>query len=131
MIRIVMKVGVRREADGLTVFTVTPEASPEDLIQALTVFMRDAPTPLVLWDLRQGNFGRFTGDELRWMVSRLPVSSTKRAAGRSALLAHDVDHGVMRTFITYAELSGYGVSFRVFSDVDDARAWLLDQGPAT
>jgi hypothetical protein len=68
MIRTVMKVGVRREADGLTAFTVTPEASPEDLIHALTVFMRDAPTPLVLWDLRQGNFGRFTGDELRWMV---------------------------------------------------------------
>jgi hypothetical protein len=124
------KLEVRREPDGVTVFVLTREAGPEDFMQALASFMRNAPTPLVLWDLRQGSFGRFTGDELRWMVSRLPkTASVERPGGRSAFVAREADHGVVGTFIRYAELTGYGVQLRVFSDADVARAWLHGRVP--
>jgi hypothetical protein len=124
------KLAVRREAGGLTVFVVTPLAGPEDFMQALAAFLLEAPTPLVLWDLREGRFGRFTGDELRWMASRLPqASGSKRPDGRSAFLARDADQGVVETFIRYAELYGYGVRLRVFSDEDVARDWLHGRIP--
>ena len=127
----VAKVDMQRAADGVTVFTVMPEASLEDLVLTFSTFMREGPTPLLLWDLRQGRFRRVTGDELRSMVRHLmALASNGRAAGRSAfVVANDADRGVLRTLITYAELSGYHVSLEVFRHMDAARAWLLGLGP--
>jgi hypothetical protein len=125
------KVNVRREADGVTVFTATPDAGAEDLVLAFAAFMHEGPTPLVLWDLRLGTFRRVMGEELRSMVGQLiALSGNARAAGRSAfVVAHDVDYGLTRMIITHAELSGYVVPLQVFRDVDAARAWLLRSGP--
>ena len=129
----VPKVDVVRDAEGVTVFTVAPGVRPEDLIQALSAFMRDAPTQRVLWDLRQSSISQFTDDDRLWMVSQLSkFSGAERAGGRSAfVVAHDVDFGVMRMLITYAELGGYAVSLQVFRDVDVARAWLRGRTAAT
>jgi hypothetical protein len=125
------KVDARRDADGVTTFTVARGVRPEDLIRALSAFMGEAPTRLVLWDLRQASFSTFTNDDMRWMVSQLSkFSGAERLGGRSAfVVAHDEDYGVMRMLTTYAELGGYLVSLRVFRDVDVARAWLLGRGP--
>jgi hypothetical protein len=118
---------VRQDAEGVTVFTVAPGVRPQDLIEALTAFMRDAPTQLVLWDLRQCSLNGFTNEDMRWMVRQLSnFSGAERAGGRSAfVVAHDVDYGVMRMLTTYAELGGYLVSLHVFRHMDDARAWIL------
>jgi hypothetical protein len=123
----VLSVEVQREADGVTVFTVTPEARPEDLVEAFSAFMSEEPTRLVLWDLRQGP-KKVSGDELRSMVRELvTLSSSERAAGRSAfVVSHAGDRGVLRTLITYAELGGYGVSLRVFREMSVARSWLFE-----
>ncbi len=115
-------VDVQREADGVTVFTVTPEAGPEDVVRAFAAFMREGPTSLVLWDLRQGSFRPFTDDEL----PPITLSSATRAPGRSAFVVPDnADRDVLRTLITYAWLSGHVVSLLAFGNVDVARAWLL------
>jgi len=116
-----------READGVTVFTVTPEARPEDLVEAYSASMSEGPTPLVLWDLRQGP-KKVGDDELRSIVSQLvTLSSSGRPGGRSAfVVAHAGDRGVLRTSIAYAELGGYGVSLRAFRDMDVARRWLFE-----
>lgn len=127
------KVDVRRDADGVTVFTMAPEARPEDMVQAFATFMRGDPTPLVLWDLRLSSFRRVTSDDLRSMARQLTtLSGAERAAGRSAfVVAHDVDYGVTRMLITHAELGGYSVALQVFRDMDVARAWLRGHSSTT
>jgi hypothetical protein len=124
-------VEVGRDADGVTVFTVTPEARPQDVIDAYSEFVRHGSTPLVLWDLRQGSFNKVTSDGLRSMVGRLiMLSSPERTAGRSAfVVARSGDRGAVRTLIVYAELGGYAISLEVFRDMDVARRWLLGLDP--
>ena len=90
------------------------------------VATREAPTPLLLWDLRQARFSRFTNDALRWIASQLVASSqAERAAqGKSAfVVTHDADYGMMR--IAHVELGGYRVPLQVFRDERAARSWLL------
>jgi hypothetical protein len=121
------RVEVRKDADGVTVFTVTPEARPQDVVEAYSEFVRRGPTPLVLWDLRQGSFNKVTSDGLRSMVRRLILlSSPERTAGRSAfVVARSGDRGAVRTLILYAELGGYLISLEVFRDMNVAHRWLL------
>jgi hypothetical protein len=119
---------VRREADGVTVLEVAPDAGPKDVVDTFAVAMREAPTPLLLWDLRQARFNRFTNDELRWIASQLVASSRADCAarGKSAfVVTHDADYGMMRMLIAHVELGGYRAPLQVFRDERAARSWLL------
>lgn len=116
-----------RDAENVTVFTVSPEAGPQDILQASLSFIR-APTSLALWDLRQSTLNKATTEELRQATEDfLRVALTQSRGGRAALVVgNDVTYGLMRMLITHAELEGYGVKLRVFRDVVVARAWLRD-----
>lgn len=118
---------VERTAENLTVFTVSPEAGPQDILEAALSFM-GAPTRLALWDLRSSTLNKATTEELRQATAEfLSLARTQSRGGRAALVVgNDVTYGLMRMLVTHAELEGYAAKLRVFRDVVVARAWLVD-----
>jgi hypothetical protein len=116
-----------RDADNVAVFTVAPEAGPQEILEASLSFLR-APTRLALWDLRRSTLNKATSAELRQATAEfLRVALAQRQSGRVALVVgNEATYGLMRMLITHAELGGYAVKLRAFRDVVVARAWLLD-----
>ena len=128
-----VNVETRRDADGVTVFTSSLGAGPQDMVKAFAAFIHRGPTPLVLWDLRQNSFSGFTADELGWLARQLAaIGRSDRPTGWSAfVVARDEEYAVVQTLIRQAEIEGHLVQRRVFRSVDAARAWLLGHSSAS
>jgi hypothetical protein len=119
-------VAVLRDAENVTVFTVSPEAGADDILQASLSFIR-APTRLALWDLRRSTLNEATTDELRHATRKfLSAALAQKQGGRAAIvIGGEAAFGLMRMLITHAELGGYAVKLRAFRNLAAARNWLL------
>jgi hypothetical protein len=120
--------GIPRERSReATVFRLHGDATPIGLVTIFREFLAD-PTPLVLWDMREGSLKPLTIDELRWLVSRLTrANHRKRPTGKSAFVCSDEDYNVVRLLVAYAEANDYAIELAVFTNLEVAERWLFDE----
>lgn len=117
------------DAQRLTIFTVSGELVFDDLVLALHGFYQGAPTANVIWDLRKTEGNQLSAKELRKAAAFLKQHAGKRPQGKTALVAvSNLDFGLARVIMTYAEIENLPWHFRTFRSMSEAIGWLGADG---
>jgi hypothetical protein len=112
----------------LTLFEVVGDADAEHVLRQIITFLREAPTPLVLWDFSRGSMRVMTSEDLRAIATQAAPYTDVRRGGRTAILcASDVDFGLGRMFQAFVEILAAPFDLMVFRDPGEARAWLMQR----
>lgn len=110
---------------GLTVHVVTGAFSVLELRDAAVAFVKDAPTPLALWDFSEADFSQLPAAALAGVFDGARPYAENRKGGRTALLFQSaVGFGLGRMSEALAEVREYPYLFKAFWDRESAMAWL-------
>jgi hypothetical protein len=110
---------------GLTVHRVEGTFTIADLRDAAVAFVRDAPTPMALWDFTAADFGSVQAGSLAVVFDGVRPYAENRRGARSALLfSSAVGFGLGRMSEALAEVRSYPYPFKAFSDREAALHWL-------
>ena len=114
--------------DGLTVFTASGPVTFEEQMAALVRFYNASPTPNVIWDFRNIEGNRISGEELRALIRYAKSNSGKRLPGKTALVTGTLlDFGLSRMGTTFSELEGSPWKMASFKDFQEARDWINEK----
>ena len=78
-----------------------------------------------IWDFRQASMGSFNEKELKLLASFVKSRLPRLAKRVAYVIAKDVDYGIGRMWMTYAEFSGATQERQLFINMEEAEAWIL------
>ena len=119
------RISITREpAHDLTIIALHGEVSPDELATGLAeVRQQPVRAKFHIWDFTNGALGAPGRDVLTHLAST--YREGVREGGRTAFVCpRDVQYGLARMFVAYAESHKYTVAMQAFRDMATARAWL-------
>lgn len=110
----------------LTVHNVKGLVSEEEMHDALEMFYKEDPTPLLLWDMSQSDVSNVTPDILQNFARKSAKLGASRQGGRTAVIApEDLQYGLARISEAFLEIESSPHSFSVFRTREKALQWLM------
>ena len=108
------------------VFSGPAQADAGGWRRAYDEFVLSEPTTSVLWDLRESGLAGLSSGDLQAFAKCLARSwGPQGPAARFAFIcSKDVDFGLARMLIAYADAAQCRVTMQVFRDLDAARTWM-------
>ena len=77
-----------------------------------------------IWDFRKASMTSFNENELRMLADHVKKSLPKLAKRVAHVIGKNVDYGMGRMWITYAEITGANQVRELFTNMEEAVAWL-------
>ncbi|MBT4362987.1 MAG: hypothetical protein HN737_04610 [Desulfobacterales bacterium] len=112
----------------LTTHTVIGDIPFEELMITLKQMWEVQITTNVLWDFRKGGLDLTTSENIGTIVDFVRGNAHKRTGGKSAFVSlKDLDFGMTRMLMTFAEMKEYPVETEVFRSFDNAIEWLNEE----
>ena len=112
--------------EHLTVHNVKGLVSEEGMHDALEMFYKEDPTPLLLWDMSQSDVRNVTPAILLNFAKRSAKLGASRQGGRTAVVApEDLQYGLARISEVFLETESSPHSFFVFRTREKALQWLM------
>ena len=114
----------------IVIFTASETLTWRDAIDATNNFFSSTPVKHALWDMRKASLSDFPADEFLKVAKNGSRFAEVRGEGaKSAILVTgDFNRMLMEAFSAYA-LDATPISFKVFVDMEKARAWLGAENP--
>ena len=78
-----------------------------------------------LWDFRQASMVSFDSEELLSLATYVKKHLQRLAKRVAYVVAEDVDFGIGRMWLTYAEIQEAKQERRLFRKIEDAEQWLM------
>jgi hypothetical protein len=111
--------------DAIVIVRFQPEVGYEELREAILESDSFPDSRFEIWDLSQLDLD-LEGDQIRSLAEL--AKTKKHRPARSAILVHgDLAYGLFRMFSMNREQPE--IETRVFTDENEARAWLLSEQP--
>jgi hypothetical protein len=111
-------------ARGLTEYICTGVVDRAEIMDAVSSFYADTPTPNVLWDLGDANVSALSAADVEVLAQHTVERAHSREEGKTAIVApKDMGFGLSRMFQTFADLASHQAAVRVFRTHDEAIAW--------
>lgn len=114
--------------NDLTIFHLSGEVTLHDLLAQVTLHMTEQPTPMALWDLLEVSRLNVTTAEIKAAATELKSISTGKMPRTVAFVEfREVNMGLAKIFIAFAQMAGVEHHYRVFRRMEDAMDWLDSQ----
>jgi hypothetical protein len=124
-----IEIMVRPEGD-LAILRVEGDLTADEILHYSSEFYDKNPKKLVLWDITRGSLSKVTSSDLKRTTREMKKYTGKIEGGKTALVGHlDVDFGLARMYVAYAEIADSANSYQAFRDIEDAITWLYSQTP--
>jgi hypothetical protein len=112
----------------LTTHTVIGDIPFEEFMITLKQMWEVQTTTNVLWDFRKGGLTLTTSGNIEAIVNFVRDNAHKRSGGKTAIIAlKDLDFGITRMLMTFAEMKDVSLEAEVFRSFDNAIEWLNEE----
>jgi hypothetical protein len=110
----------------LTIFTVSGEATFNELLDQTLTFFGVKPSNLVLWDFTLGTVAHISNREVKELAKQSSMIAAGLKGGKGAIVApRDIDYGMSRVFQAFSELDKFSFKIEIFRDMNAAKKWLM------
>jgi len=112
-------------------FSVSGILTADNVIDTAARAYPDSPQ-LIIWDLTNATMANMEMSDMKRIAVHLKKFGKNRANGKTAFVSQrNIDFGLFRMYIAYAELEGTPVTFSVFRTLKDAQKWLFSEHHST
>lgn len=111
--------------ENLTIFSVCGVLTAEEVIKVLDAFFSNKITKNILWDFTKADVSKVTQKDMEQIINLGKAKAHLRKNGKTALIVKNkLSYGMSRKYEILSEIEQHQIQHRVFTDLDEAIAWL-------
>ena len=108
-----------------TIFKVTDEVTVNEILMQLAQYMSGEQTDTAIWDFAEAKRVKITTLEVSAVAENLKEISKGKQVRRVALVgSKNINIGLGKLFVAFAEMAGLPNEYKVFRDISIAKEWL-------